>query len=222
MKCNRTQDEELAGQKMELLYGEADAETRARVGAHLEECSACRDEMASLRRLRGDLSAWTIHESRASVSPARFHRLPAWLAAAAALVVGIGIGSAIAGFGDASLRQDLAAQEARALERERHYREEVAGLRAALDRRLPGPGTEALLERVDARVEETLHRRERAQTQRLDATLTDWETRMEAQRRVDLARVAAGLSYLDGRHGQQMARTNELMGYVLEAASLEE
>jgi hypothetical protein len=45
---------------------------------------------------------------------------------------------------------------------------------------------------------------------------------MEAQRRVDLARVAAGLSYLDGRHGQQLARTNELMGYVLEAASLEE
>ena len=25
MKCHRTQDEELAGQKMELLYGEADA-----------------------------------------------------------------------------------------------------------------------------------------------------------------------------------------------------
>jgi hypothetical protein len=222
MKCNRIQDEELAGQKMELLYGEADAETRARVGAHLEECSACRDEMASLRRLRGDLGAWTIDESRRPVSPARFHRLPAWLAVAAALVVGIGIGSAIAVLGDASLRQDLAAQEARALERERHYREEVAGLRAALDRRLSGPEAEALLDRVDARVEETLHRRERAQTERLDATLTDWETRMEAQRRVDLARVAAGLSYLDGRHGQQMARTNELMGYVLEAASLEE
>jgi hypothetical protein len=38
---------------------------------------------------------------------------------------------------------------------------------------------------------------------------------------MDLARVAAGLSYLDGRHGQQLARTNELMGYVLEAASQE-
>jgi hypothetical protein len=36
---------------------------------------------------------------------------------------------------------------------------------------------------------------------------------------VDLARVAAGLSYLDGQHGQQIARTNELMGYVLGAAS---
>jgi hypothetical protein len=34
-----------------------------------------------------------------------------------------------------------------------------------------------------------------------------------------MARVAASLSYLDGRHGQQLARTNELMGYVLEASA---
>jgi hypothetical protein len=33
-----------------------------------------------------------------------------------------------------------------------------------------------------------------------------------------MARVAASLSYLDGRHGQQLARTNELMGYVLAAS----
>jgi hypothetical protein len=45
-----------------------------------------------------------------------------------------------------------------------------------------------------------------------------WEERAEAQRRVDMARVAASLSYLDGRHGQQLARTNELMGYVLAAS----
>ena len=34
---------------------------------------------------------------------------------------------------------------------------------------------------------------------------------------MDLARVAAGLSYLDGQYGQQVARTNELMSYVLDA-----
>jgi len=222
MKCNRIQDEELAGQKMELLYGEADTETRARVETHLDECGACRDEMAALRRLRGDLRAWTIDERRPSLSAARPRRVPVWLAAAAALVLGIGIGSAIALLGDASLRRDLTAQEARALERERHYREEVARLQAALDRRPARLDREALLERVDARLEETIRRSERTQGERLDTTLTDWEARMEAQRRVDLARVAAGLSYLDGRQGQQLARTNELMGYVLEAASLEE
>jgi glycosyltransferase involved in cell wall biosynthesis len=42
--------------------------------------------------------------------------------------------------------------------------------------------------------------------------------RAEAQRRYDLARVSAGLSYLDGKTGQQVARTTELMGYVLQAS----
>ncbi len=220
MECNRTQDESLAGDKMELLYGEADRETRARVEAHLGECAACRDEMAALRRLRGDLRAWTLDE-RPSRSGIRSRRWPLWLGAAAALVLGIGIGSAIALLGDASVRRELTAQEARALERERHHREEIARLQAALDRRSPDPDTEALLERVDARLEEAVRRSERAQGGRLEATFTAWEARMTAQRRVDLARVAAGLSYLDGRQGQQLARTNELMGYVLEAASFE-
>ena len=222
MKCNRIQDEELAGQKMDLLYGEADAETRARLEAHLDACAACREEMASLHRLRGDLRAWTLDERRPSVSVARPRRVPAWLAAAAALVLGIGIGSAIALLGDASLRRDLTAQEARALERERHYREEVARLREALDRRPAGLDGDALLERVDTRLDEKIRLSERAQVERLETTFTDWEARMDAQRRVDLAQVAAGLSYLDGRSARQLARTNELMGYVLDAASLEE
>ncbi|MCG6925876.1 MAG: zf-HC2 domain-containing protein [Acidobacteria bacterium] len=221
MECNRTLDEDLAGEKMDLLYGEADRETRARVEAHLAECAACRDEMAALGRLRGRLREWTIDERRPSLSGIRTRRWPLWLGAAAALVLGIGIGSAIALLGDASLRRDLVAQEARALERDRHYREEVARLEAALDERSSDPDTDALLERVDARLEETIRRSERAQGERLETTFADWEARMAVQRRVDLARVAAGLSYLDGRQGQQLARTNELMGYVLEAASLE-
>jgi anti-sigma factor RsiW len=221
MECNRTLDEDLAGEKMELLYGEADRETRARVEAHLAECAACRDEMAALGRLRGKLRVWTIDERRPALSGIRTRRWHLWLGAAAALVLGIGTGSAIALLGDASLRRDLVAQEARALERDRHYREEVARLEAALDSRSSDLDTDALLERVDARLEETIRRSERTQGERLETTFADWEARMAAQRRVDLARVAAGLSYLDGRQGQQLARTNELMGYVLEAASLE-
>jgi hypothetical protein len=178
--------------------------------------------MASLRRLREKLQAWTLEERGPSLAAPRPRGLPVWLVAAAALVLGVGIGSALALVGDAALRRDLAAQESRALEREQRHREEVARLRTALDRRATDLDTEALLERVDQRLEETIRRSERAQGERLDTIFTDWETRMEAQRRLDLARVAAGLSYLDGRHGQQLARTNELMGYVLEAASLEE
>jgi hypothetical protein len=33
-----------------------------------------------------------------------------------------------------------------------------------------------------------------------------------------MAQVAASLSYLDGRHGEQLARTNELLGYFLQAS----
>src|SRR5206468_3453117 len=52
----------------------------------------------------------------------------------------------------------------------------------------------------------------------LDTTLARFDRKEEAQRRYDLARVAAGLSYLDGKNGQHVARTTELMGYVLDAA----
>ena len=50
MQCSRRNDDELAGQMMELLYGEADAEARGAVEAHLAVCAACRDEMAALRQ----------------------------------------------------------------------------------------------------------------------------------------------------------------------------
>ena len=52
----------------------------------------------------------------------------------------------------------------------------------------------------------------------LSASLTDLTARAETQRRLDMARVSAGLSYLDGRTGQQVARTTELMGYLLQAS----
>ena len=59
MQCSRTRDEELAGQKMDVLYGEADAEARAAVDAHLAVCAACRQEMESFARVRRGLAAWT-------------------------------------------------------------------------------------------------------------------------------------------------------------------
>jgi hypothetical protein len=68
-------------------------------------------------------------------------------------------------------------------------------------------------------LDERIHASEARQVERLDSRLAGWEERLDAQRRVDMARVAASLSYLDGRHGQQLARTNEIMGYVLEASA---
>jgi len=217
MTCNRIQDEELNGWKMELLYGEADRATRARLEAHLAECGACREEMASLRGLRSSLRAWTLDEGSPATKGGAIRRLPVWLAAAAALVIGFAIGSAVALRGDASLRRELADQEARSLERDERHREEVARLRAALEARPAAVDGKALLAEVDGRIRQG----QEAEAARLEATLEEWQARLDAQRRVDLARVAAGLSYLDGQYGQQLARTNEIMGYVLDTAGEE-
>jgi hypothetical protein len=144
--------------------------------------------------------------------------LPRWLAAAAVVLFGFGATLGFTGY--VSLRRAIVAQEARAAETERRHQEEVQALRASLAR---GPAARldaaTALAGLDARIDERLRASEARQVARLDSRLAGWEERADAQRRVDMARVAASLSYLDGRHGQQLARTNELMGYVLEASA---
>jgi len=218
MDCERVGDDGLQADKMDVLYGEADSAARARIDAHLLGCASCREEMGELRAVRRDLGAWRLPASRPSFTP-RGLVLPRWLAAAALLLVGFGAALGVAGY--ASLRRTLVAQEARAADLERRHREEIrAALEASVAR---GPGaplvTAALLAGLDARIDERLRTSQARQAERLDTRLAGWEERVDAQRRVDMARVAASLSYLDGRHGQQLARTNEIMGYVLEASA---
>jgi anti-sigma factor RsiW len=215
MDCDRHDDEGLREGMMDVLYGEADAEVRARVEAHLAGCAACREEMAALRALRRDLAAWRRPPARPSFTP-RGVVLPRWLAAAALLL--LGFGTTLGATGYVTLRRALAAQEARAAELERQQREAVRALEAARQGHPAATDARELLARLDARIDERLRETESRQGERLQRTFADWEGRAEAQRRVDMARVAASLSYLDGRHGQQLARTNELMGYVLEAS----
>ena len=213
MDCERVGDDGLQADKMDVLYGEADTAARARVAAHLSGCASCREEMGGLRAVRRDLGAWRLPASRPSFTP-RGLVLPRWLAAAALLLVGLAAALGAAGY--ASLRRTLVAQEARAADLERRHREEIRALEASLARRPAAPlDAAALLARLDER----LRAGEARQVERLDTRLAGWEERADAQRRVDMARVAASLSYLDGRHGQQLARTNELMGYVLETSA---
>ena len=213
MDCERVGDDGLQADKMDVLYGEADTAARARVEAHLSGCASCREEMGGLRAVRRDLGAWRLPASRPSFTP-RGLVLPRWLAAAALLLVGLAAALGAAGY--ASLRRTLVAQEARAADLERRHREEIRALEASLARRPAAPlDAAALLARLDER----LRAGEARQVERLDTRLAGWEERADAQRRVDMARVAASLSYLDGRHGQQLARTNELMGYVLETSA---
>jgi anti-sigma factor RsiW len=217
MDCDRIGDGGLQADKMDVLYGEADTAARARIEAHLAGCPACRAEMAAFGGVRRDLRAWTLPAARPAFTP-RGVVLPRWLAAAALLFVGLGATLGVAGY--TSLRRSLVAQEARAAVLERQHRETSSALAASLERRPAAPlASSALLAGLDARMDERIRASEARQVERLDSRLAGWEERVDAQRRVDMARVAASLSYLDGRHGQQLARTNEIMGYVLEASA---
>jgi hypothetical protein len=217
MECDRIGDDGLQADKMDLLYGEADAAAHARVEAHLAGCAPCREEMGELRAVRRDLGAWKLPAARPAFTP-RGVVLPRWLAVAAVLLLGFSATLGVAGY--ASLRRTLVAQEARAADLERRHRVEVRALEVSLARRPGAPlDSTALLAGLDARIDERFRAIEARQVERLDTRLAGWEERADAQRRVDMARVAASLSYLDGRHGQQLARTNEIMGYVLEASA---
>ena len=90
---------------IDYLYGEADAEARTRVEAHLRSCTRCADEVGGLKDIRGTLEAWLPPEaelgfrlvSGAQPEPAsvsfwgQLRRPPAWgLATAAVLVLAVG------------------------------------------------------------------------------------------------------------------------------------
>jgi len=223
--------DELKLELLDVIYGEATPEVRERVERHLEGCAVCRHERRGLEGVRSDLREWRLPDSLvprpgrlASAPPAGLWRL----AAAAALLLAIGGALGLSGLSfrfekgpitvqlgrgsDAALLARLEAQE------ERH-RAEIAELRRSLaDAPRPvavqGPSEEALLEQV-ARMIDSSESRQRA---RLETAWTDFSQQAEAQRRYDLARISAGLSYLDSKSGAQAARTSELMGYLIEAS----
>ncbi len=214
MGCDRLTDERLQADKIDVLYGEADAPTRAAVQAHLSACASCREELQGFSRLRDDLRVWQPPARPRAAVLRRAVIVPRWLAAAAALLIGVGLG--VGGAGYVSLHRALAEQSARAAALEERQRETTKALRAALHRSPNGRGaSSSVLTELDARLDERIRASELRQSERLDRRFAEWTSRTDAQRRVDLARVAEGLNYLDGRNAQQLAKTNELMSYVL-------
>ena len=227
MDCDDLRDD-----RLDVLYGEADSAARRRVDEHLATCDACREEMVGLRRLRRDLKAWTLPEGSGPgfVAP---RRTRVWLPMAAGFLLALGAGLLLRGAEvryenggvafrvgrpDPGIQKALVDAEARALARDQDYRREIDALKAAFpggsDGRPLSKGDQALLLRVAAMLRESENREEA----RVAKTLARLDQKQDAQRRYDMARIAAGLSYLDGKNGQHVARTTELMGYVLEAA----
>jgi hypothetical protein len=221
MECETFRDDQL-----DVLYGEADAATARRVSEHHALCAACREEMASLRRVRRDLTAWSLPEGVAP-RPAAAPRSTGWLAAAAALVAALGAGFVLSGSelrheqGALTLRLGPAHSGVEALlaRQEARHRAEMDALRRELlpaaQTGVPRVGSDQALLR---RVEEMVRQSEERQDARFNARLAAFGEQAETQRRYDLARVSAGLSYLEGKTGQDVVRTTELMGYMLQAS----
>jgi hypothetical protein len=141
--------------------------------------------------------------------------VPRWLAAAALFL--LAFAGTLGASGYLSLRRALVEQQARADALELRQREAQQALQSALGR-APGVGSDAVLARLDARIDERLRTSRSEEQQRFERQLADWQQRADVRRRADMAQVAASLSYLDGRHGAQLARTNELLGYMLQAS----
>lgn len=216
MECETFRDDMLA-----VVYGEADAETARRFEAHRGACGACSEEQDALRRLRRTLASWKVPERGLPAAPRTPGRAWTWLAAAAAFFLALGVGILLSGArfdygrGQLVFNRARSGDDVRALldEQEQRHRREIAALEARL---APAAAHDdaALLARVEAMIQDA----EARQALALSANLREFGERSEAQRRYDLARVSAGLSYLEGKTGQQVARTTELMGYVLQAS----
>ena len=116
-----------------LLYGEADAEARARVEAHLAGCAACREEMAALRaRAPGPARVAAAARRGPSFTPRGLRACRAGWPPPPLLLLGLGATLGVAGY--VSLRRALVAQEARAAALERQQREALRALEASLAR----------------------------------------------------------------------------------------
>ena len=216
MDCDAIRDDML-----DVLYGEGGEAAARRVETHQATCGECRREMADLRRLRADLSQWRLPERLGASpgAPARPRRLPLRLAAAAAVILAVTAGLGLSG---AELRYDQSGlsvrlgrgADARALaDLERRHGAELAALRAELAAVRP-LDDQQLLRTVADMIRESEARQDEARL----ASLRVLQQRAETQRQYDLARMSAGLSYLDGKAGLQAARTTELVGHLLQAS----
>ncbi|HWX25686.1 MAG TPA: zf-HC2 domain-containing protein [Vicinamibacteria bacterium] len=219
MECSDLRDD-----MMDVLYGEAAPAKAERLEAHLKTCGACRDEMAGFRDVRRRLGAWQLP---LLARPSRSRRvLPVRvLATAACVLLALGAGLGLSGSdlrydggrlsfhlgrSDAEVERLLAQQQSRFLAQQK---DEIATLKGSLGAG-DGSGEAAVMKRVEAMIRESDERH----TQLLQARLDALTRRAETERRYDLARMSAGLSYLDGKTGQDVARTAELVGYVLQAS----
>ncbi|MEP6995925.1 MAG: zf-HC2 domain-containing protein [Acidobacteriota bacterium] len=243
-----------------FLYGELDAPARRTFEAHLETCAECRDELSELRVTRGQIALWTPPEADlgfrivggpvAAPPPApRFRIPPAWGLAAAALLV-MAIGAAIAnvevryGTGGLVVRTGwqhatdatVAAQggdgagvttvdwKTRTEQLDRRLRD----LEAAISSRSQtGPVQSASVSgmsdaEVLQRVREMLGQSETRQQRLLAARVAEITSDFDARRRVDLAAVDQGMARLQNSSGAEVRQYRDLIQRMYRATAYQQ
>lgn len=224
---------------LDLLYEDGDESARARARTHIAACVPCRIEYGELKGVRKSLGGWTLPTPmapRPSVEPVRSWRRqwPAGLAAAAGLILGVGL--AVAGRSYFQSRPDAPAGPSQTAstsapaefvsraeltrilnDQETRHQQQIAELRDNLtqvaDTRIPSTlaarpvsnGAEA------TSFERLLRASEERQSRLIEARLAGLRTETDLQRQYDLAQIAAGFAYIDSRTGADAARTSELM-----------
>jgi len=229
LSCEALRDDIIA-----LLYDDGDPADRSRARDHLAQCVPCRAEYADLKGVRKALSGWDLPVATPLPQPRGARRwFPAGLAAAAGLILGIGVAvagrdtffpasepNAPGGNAAATTAQFVSydqLQEALRTQESRHQAE-IAELRrsVAVGSESAAPPAAMGQTRTAASlssetIERLLKASEERQARMFEARLAGLRTETDLQRQYDMAQIAAGLAYIDSRTGADAARTSELM-----------
>jgi hypothetical protein len=227
-----------------LLYEDGDVTERSRARDHLSHCVPCRAEYSELKGVRTALAGWDLPTPSRIPSPSLRSWLPrsfpVGLAAAAGLVLGIGL--AVAGRGAltpnspqgtearATSGQTLASNlnaggtsqfvsrnelEEILRSQESRHESELEEIRRAFLQASETSPSGAVPRTVSnlsaATLERLLKASEERQAQRFESRLAGLRNESDLQRQYDMAQIAASLAYIDSRTGADAARTSELM-----------
>ncbi len=234
--CEALRDDIIA-----LLFDDGDLAERSRAREHLAQCVPCRAEYSELKGVRKIMGDWSLPAAvPLPRSPVQARWFPAGLAAAAGLVLGIGVavagrnafvamsanpatvagrpasGPATGGAAPSSQYASYDQLQEMIREQESRHQTEIDDLRRALTQAPdlsapPGAEFKAGSNPSTVAIEKLLRASEQRQAQMIEARLAGLRTENDLQRQYDMAQIAAGLAYIDSRTGADAARTSELM-----------
>mgnify|MGYP000319848063 CR=1 FL=1 len=230
LSCEALRDDVIA-----LLYDDGNREERTRARDHLAQCVPCRTEYSELKGVRKALGGWTLPlPSPLPQAKPRLHVpwFPAGLAAAAGIVLGIGMAvagrslffepagnplTAVASTANPAPPQFVSQSEFQNMlkQQEARHQAEIAELRQTLTQVAEAVPESASVRDVSnlspVAFESLLKASEARQARMFEARLAGLRNDSELQRQYDMAQIAAGLAYIDSRTGADAARTSELM-----------